>query len=116
MKPEIINYINTYYRHLRTLAESKAERHIYNFPRVKDEPAGSSKRKILEEKGWISNDPEVLKLLDKGPDFFYDTIAKRIFDEHRNKIFFNNCPKCGSLARTPLAKQCRHCFYAWHDK
>ena len=26
----------------------------------------------------------------------------------------NNCPKCGKLARTPKAKQCRYCFYNWH--
>jgi hypothetical protein len=25
----------------------------------------------------------------------------------------NTCPQCGQLARTPLAKQCRHCGHDW---
>jgi hypothetical protein len=116
MKTDLTTYINRYYRHLYTADEGKAERHMYNFARVKDDPADSSKRKMLEEKGWISNDLNVLKLLDDGPDAFYEAIAKRIFIEQSDKLFFNYCPRCGGLARTPSAKLCPNCFHSWHDK
>lgn len=35
-------------------------------------------------------------------------------NEIPEKVFFNNCPKCGKLAITPQAKQCRFCSYNWH--
>lgn len=38
-------------------------------------------------------------------------IATRIIKEHPEVI--NNCPQCNRLARTPKAKQCRHCLYTW---
>lgn len=40
-------------------------------------------------------------------------IASRILKEHKNEVI-NNCPECEGLARTPYAKQCRHCGYDWH--
>ncbi|WP_172278760.1 hypothetical protein [Chryseobacterium sp. LAM-KRS1] len=40
-------------------------------------------------------------------------VATRIISEYPEKVFFNNCPKCGKLARTPKAKQCRYCKYRW---
>ena len=43
------------------------------------------------------------------------TVAKRIMAEAPDKIFFNYCPKCDQLARTPYARQCRHCGHSWHD-
>lgn len=45
---------------------------------------------------------------------FKTNIVKRIMNETPEKVFFNNCPKCGKLARTPQAKQCRFCSYNWH--
>lgn len=40
-------------------------------------------------------------------------IAERLMKDHGNKIL-NTCPRCEKLARTPLAKQCRHCGFDWH--
>ncbi|MCJ8155648.1 hypothetical protein MKJ01_17975 [Chryseobacterium sp. SSA4.19] len=45
-----------------------------------------------------------------------EDIAKRIMKETPDKVFFNNCSKCGKLARTPFAKQCRYCGYSWHSE
>ena len=33
-------------------------------------------------------------------------IAEIILNDYSDKVFLNNCPKCGKLARTPKAKQC----------
>ena len=42
-------------------------------------------------------------------------IAERILTRSRDEVL-NNCPKCGALARTPRAKQCRHCGHDWHNR
>jgi hypothetical protein len=39
-------------------------------------------------------------------------IAERIYKDHQNEIFINKCPICGTLARTPLAKQAL-CGHRW---
>jgi hypothetical protein len=43
-------------------------------------------------------------------------IVERILNEHKNEIKFNICPKCKKIARTPNARQCRHCGYNWRIK
>ncbi|MEN4762321.1 MULTISPECIES: hypothetical protein [unclassified Chryseobacterium] len=46
---------------------------------------------------------------------FEINIANRIIKESSQKIFFNNCPQCEKLARTPFAKQCKYCGHSWHS-
>lgn len=70
---------------------------------------------MYKERGWLTNDPEVLDLLKDGYDSFELTIAKRIMDESGDKVYLNTCPKCDRLTRTPQARQCRHCGHNWHD-
>lgn len=41
-------------------------------------------------------------------------VAQKLLEEKSDAIFFNYCPKCGQLARTPQAKQCK-CGHQWHD-
>jgi hypothetical protein len=60
----------------------------------------------------MTEDPDILKLLDDGIDEFRRKVAKRIINS--NIIEFNNCPKCKKLTRTPKAKQCRFCQFDWH--
>jgi len=40
-------------------------------------------------------------------------LSKLILEKHKEKIFWNLCPKCRELARTPKAKQCRFCNHDW---
>ena len=75
----------------------------------------SNLTKIYREKGWLTSDQSVLDLLKDGYDNFELNVAKRILSQNSDKVYFNNCPKCNNLARTPYARQCRHCGYAWHD-
>ncbi|MDR6486521.1 hypothetical protein J2799_001006 [Chryseobacterium vietnamense] len=72
-------------------------------------------RNVMIKRGWINSDPEVIKLLEHGYEVFEQNVVTRILAETPEKVFFNNCPKCNKLARTPYAKQCRHCGYNWHD-
>ena len=50
-----------------------------------------------------------------GTDALYLRIAERVLREMPEQVEFNQCPRCGGLARTPRARQCRHCYFDWHD-
>jgi hypothetical protein len=52
-------------------------------------------------------------LVALGKEAAHLKIALRIYEKHKNEII-NLCPKCQKLARTPKAKQCRHCGHDWH--
>ncbi len=67
---------------------------------------------ISIQKGWLTEDPEILKLLKNGIEEFERNVAIRI--DKTNFIDYNNCPKCNRLARTPKAQQCRFCSHDWH--
>lgn len=71
--------------------------------------------KIYKEKGWLTSDQSVLDLLKYGYNNFALNVANRIMDQDSDKVFFNNCPKCNKLTRTPYARQCRYCGHSWHD-
>lgn len=66
-----------------------------------------------EEKLLGFHDHKANELFLMGKESLREHIAKRILAEHGEEII-NLCPKCGALARTPLAKQCRSCFHDWH--
>ena len=63
---------------------------------------------------YISDDPDVLRLARDGYRAFYLQTARRIFQQHGDKLSFNCCPRCAELARTPTARQCRFCGHDWH--
>jgi hypothetical protein len=70
---------------------------------------------------WIKRRLEVTdeELDDKNfPGFtnFHSDVAKFIKDKFPEEVFYNHCPKCNGIARTPWAKQCPHCFHSWYSK
>ncbi len=69
----------------------------------------------FNERKLITDNPNTLSLLEEGREEFYIKTATRIFQEGPDKIFFNYCPKCKQLARTPYARQCKRCGHSWHD-
>lgn len=112
MDKETISYIINYFSHLMTHREKLAwKSHVFTYKTSKN----AEMRKILIKENWISSDPEITSLLQNGYDEFELNIVKRIMAETPEKVFFNNCPQCNRLARTPYAKQCRHCGYSWHN-
>jgi|SRR4051812_37298531 hypothetical protein len=58
-------------------------------------------------------DEKTNQLVELGKEQMQIRIAERLLKESGNTVI-NNCPKCGKLARTPRAKQCRHCNHDWH--
>lgn len=84
--------------------------HIYTY-----KPADYLKVKsLLTEQGLTETAPEIQNILKEGHEQFELDVVKRIMAETPEKVFFNNCPKCNKLARTPYARQCRFCGHSWH--
>nr|WP_319570184.1 hypothetical protein [uncultured Draconibacterium sp.] len=114
MNQETAKYIINHFGQYMTTIESQAWRHYSSTLKLADNE-NHALRKMYFKKGWLSNDSEVLNLLKDGYDKFEKNTADRILTENKNEIFLNTCPECGQLARTPKAKQCRHCGYDWHE-
>ena len=110
MDKESINYIIRYLSNLMTHDEKLALQHQMYIVKSTDNKAIKD---MMKEKGWINNDPQILNLLKNSYEEFQINVAKRMMNETPEKVFFNNCPKCGKLARTPYAKQCRYCKHSW---
>ncbi|MGR3857793.1 hypothetical protein [Chryseobacterium indologenes] len=111
MDRETIDYIIRYFSKLMTKDEALAlNHHMYTLKSSEN----TRMRNIMIERGWINSDPEVIQLLEHGYEVFEQNVVTRIMKETPEKVFFNNCPKCHKLARTPRAKQYRYCGYNWH--
>jgi len=85
--------------------------HMYTY-KTEDNP---KMRKMMVDRGWIIEQPNIKEYLKDGYEEFELSIAKRIMKEAPEKVYLNNCPECNKLARTPYARQCRHCGNNWHD-
>ncbi|MBI1286031.1 MAG: hypothetical protein GC178_00470 [Flavobacteriales bacterium] len=113
MDQETAHYIVEHYRSLMIEKEKRAQRHHFSTVKIGDE-ASEARQRVYQKMFWLSNDPEILALLDGGYERFEIHTASRILSEHEDEVFLNHCPKCGRLARTPKAKQCRYCGNDWH--
>jgi len=105
-----------YHSNFMTKREKKAWRHwstTYKMEHSDSTPHQKESRiKVSLQKGWMTEDQNILKLLENGIDEFERKVAERI--DCLNSLDYNNCSKCGKLARTPKAKQCRFCQFDWH--
>ncbi|SHK43660.1 hypothetical protein [Epilithonimonas mollis] len=114
MDIEKAEYIINYFSHLLNREEQIAIKHTNSCIIRGDDFDKPQIRNIYLKHGWITEDQEILQLLLNGYDNFQIQAAKRILEQNPDKVFLNNCPECGKLARTPLAKQCRFCGHNWH--
>lgn len=120
MDKETVKYILTYYYSLQTIEETKVIEYFHLLKlddMIKQNPTNKSKlMQMYKDAGWLPGDESLLDDLFNGDyDSFEQKVAERILSEFPNEVFLNYCPNCGKLARTPYAKQCRHCSYDWHN-
>lgn len=113
--PELADYIFNYCGKHMWPNEIKAHRHIEAMARSNN-GATAAMYKLLQRMNRISTDEEVLSLAKDGFDAYKQRVVERIFRDHYDELELNLCPKCVKIARTPYAKQCRFCFYSWHEK
>ncbi len=118
LNSEVAHYVVRFYGHLMTEVERKAQRHLFATMKammgVSDEPAQREAQKDKIHSRMLCDEPEVLCLARDGYEEFQLRAAARILGDSADKVFFNCCPICGGLARTPTAKQCRYCGHDWH--
>jgi tRNA(Ile2) C34 agmatinyltransferase TiaS len=115
----LASYIFGYYRQFMTDKEKLANRHLFGTIKathgrtdlVVQEEARSSGKPLRE---LLSDDPVVLELTRDGMESFVLRTAERIMAEHSQEIYVNHCPRCGEVAKTPKARQCRFCRHDWH--
>jgi hypothetical protein len=109
-----VDYLINYYARFMTPKESAAMKHHMTSYKFKASQSDDKAKELLIGKGWLSSDQEVLQLLTNGFEQFKRNTAERIVKDNPDKIYYNYCPNCGKLARTPQAKQCRFCGHQWH--
>ena len=109
--PELEEYIINHYPNLMNLKEKAALKQHQALVKS-DEALAKTRKKISKMPG--SSEEEVGELLDQGYAVFRKRVTDRILAQYKEHVFLNYCPNCGKLARTPQAKQCRHCGHDWH--
>ena len=121
MEPEEIGYVFRYYGHLMTMQERAAYKHLVTTAKeMHGRTDLAAQTELLNRplphhlRTKLSDNPKILHLTKEGLEAFIDKTGQRILDDHRNKILFNFCCRCGRLARTPKARQCRFCGHDWH--
>lgn len=119
MENDLADYIFNYCFKFYNENEQKAKNHHFWEVKFGGKYDGSGplvefKLRTFEQR-LKSDDPAVLSLLQHGYPHFMMATAERIYREHRSALNLNLCPKCQKIARTPMAKQCRHCRHDWHN-
>lgn len=113
--PEFLDYIYDYCGEYFTQNETFASKYFFALSKTNN-GANKSMLNMLSNAGFVNKTPDVESLMAGGFDAFKKRVAMRIYEEHKHELKLNCCPQCGKVARTSLAKQCRFCFYKWHDK
>ena len=119
MDAETVDYLICYYVRLLPEQEQLGLKHVLHSEKVAaiDNVATRAKMQaMLLRVGWLSEDDEVLALLQYGVTAFRWQVAHKVYAENGGETLLNKCPACNRLARTPTAKQCRHCGADWHDE
>lgn len=111
--PELIEYIFEYCIDYFTDQERKAKKYYLETQDSKGSVKSISK--IIKVEEWhMTDDKNSLNLLKGGYEKFKFNIANRIYNEYKDELELNLCPKCKKIARTPNAKQCKFCSNNWH--
>ena len=122
MDAEETNYILNYFPRLMTRKELLAKKHYLfsaklGLPKDYDNAKHYElRRQFFLKRDNLTEDPDVLELLDEGYASFALQTASRIKRETPDQYRINRCKECDFIARTPYAKQCRNCAANWHDE
>jgi len=107
---DYIIYVTKQCRHVLKPEEEKALR---RFAWQQERIEGNELARTKQE--WLLgfDDAKTNTIVELGQEIALQKIVNRVLTEHGLDLI-NLCPNCGKLARTPLAKQCRHCQHDWH--
>lgn len=63
----------------------------------------------------LYNENELSELLKLSQSELQIELRRRLEMKFGDSIYYNRCPKCNNLVRTPRARQCPVCYYSWHN-
>lgn len=113
MENELLRYLIGHGQQFMLPAESQALRQLGLSEEGKATYTKMAYSKHFHDDLFGFNNPDALALVALGREEAEKKIARRIYNDHHKQII-NLCPSCNRLARTPTAKQCRHCGHDWH--
>ena len=111
--PELLEYIFSYCGRFFWKSELLANKHMHALSKSKQGVNETVYKFFMKDENVLTN-KEVMNLVKDGYEAYKNKVAMRIWENHKGELDLNLCPKCGKIARTPWAKQCRFCFYDWH--
>lgn len=115
----IAAYLLRHYGQFMTAHERAVHRHLVALYKFRDDgpppPGTAEDTATIEEplRRPLSQDPAVIRDAQAGWDAAREKIAARILEDHRDEVYLNYCPACGSLTRTPTARLCLGCGHSW---
>ena len=117
LKPEEVSYVWKNYHHLLPdgaflVAKTLALIHRGRTQDIDSIPAAKLLKARCPEmyrQYFVDADPI-------SPDEFSNLMAADAVDMHGSDIHFERCPKCGALAKTPVAEQCLDCKAEWRGE
>ena len=119
MNSRLAYYVISYFPSFMTESERRTHHHLMVTMKAtkgrSDAMAQEEAKRHIVLSTSLSGDSEVLQLASNGYQSFAEQTARRILADYREGVFLNCCPRCGELARTPKARQCRYCRHDWHD-
>ena len=111
--PELLDYIFNYCGRFFWKNEGMANKYMYALSKSKQGVNETIYKFFMKDEDVYKNG-EMMDLTKDGYEAYKIKVATRIWEKHKDELDLNLCPKCGKVARTPWAKQCRFCFNDWH--
>jgi len=120
MDRHLADYVIRYYGQFMTDKERLAQPHLIGTEKATRGRTDSAAQKEAKSarshlRELLSDDPDVLELAGGGIEKFVQRTAERIMAAHPHEVYVNRCPRCGEVAKTPKARQCRFCMHDWHS-
>jgi hypothetical protein len=113
--PELRNYIFEYCGKFFLESEKKASWHLLALSKSRNGENVKMYKFFMKEEN-VYADKEIMDLVDGGFESFKNKVITRVFNDHKEELELNLCPKCKKIARTPQARQCRFCLHTWREK
>ncbi len=111
---ELADYIVTHYANLLTLPRKMIWKQYQHFLEATEMPDIEKILRSVQRYSSSANKSDLTESFDGDYYKFIINCSRELLNKHGADIVINTCPQCGQLARTPLAKQCKHCFFNWH--
>jgi hypothetical protein len=107
MKKEKIDYILRNYSTLLNKEEREILNRLLDYLNFLDLQEVIGKEEAKEKYTLFDLDEKWIQYFQvHSRNEIRENIAQNILLRHEKEIFFNTCPVCGEIARTPIGRQC----------